>query len=191
MAVVNFLMAGAAAGLFLLVAAASMSSLQDPSELLMRHPERVHAVGDDGCLGRECNMSGRAARRDLFGFFNKFLSSEHSPEEMLKSKGSQVIPVVKKHKLLRSRKAQKDLQDYFESLPHKKTARVLSAEKESSGQELAKFPDDEAKKDLQKFFSGLPHHVSDSVKQSRTSAETEAQRRHSEAVARRQAENAR
>jgi hypothetical protein len=149
------------AGTTLLVAAVLLWSPSPNSntELLMDRPADIRAVGDDGCLGRDCNLSSRAAKQDLKHFFHNFLDQNHG------GRRPAVTPQTKKvqHTLLHSKEAVNDLTNYYDSLPSGKTARVQSYESRSP--KLVRFKDKDAKADLDNFYSSLPGSASKAVLQ--------------------------
>jgi hypothetical protein len=130
------------------------------TELLMKRPADIRAVGDDGCLGRDCNLSSRAAKQDLKKFFNSFLDKQHGGKRPAVTAQTRKVH----HSLLKSKAAINDLTSYYESLPTGKTARVKSYETRTTT--LVHLKDKDANADMNDFYSSLPGTVSSRVQKS-------------------------
>jgi hypothetical protein len=112
----------------------------------------VRAVGDEGCLGRSCELSDEASRKDLESWMDSFLNkgehAGHKPRDAPARKGMKMGLAQ-----MRDTEAVSDLDHFFDRLEAGKTKRVLAAEKRESPN--PRLTDEADRKELRDFYDNI------------------------------------
>ena len=113
---------------------------------------QVRAVGDEGCLGRSCQLSDKASRDDLNswmdGFLNKGEHAGHKPRDARSRKGMKMGLAQ-----MRDSESRGDLDNFFDHLTARKTHRVLAAEKREAPN--PRLSDKADRKELRDFYDNI------------------------------------
>ena len=112
----------------------------------------VKAIGDTGCLGSSCQLSDKAAEKDLNNFFTKFLDhGSHAGQVQARS--------AVRNKPLNGVAATNDMTNYYDSLSRtvRKTPSVVLAE--SKQRHNVQISSDEDRKQFDSYFHQLSKKV--------------------------------
>mmetsp|Transcript_29521 Transcript_29521/g.46313 ORF Transcript_29521/g.46313 Transcript_29521/m.46313 type:complete len:569 (+) Transcript_29521:30-1736(+) len=152
--------------------------------LLDEHAANIKAVGDLGCLGRECQMTDAGSRHDMDKFFDKFLGKGSGHEGR---KNSRFTPVH--NKKIDTVSGVKDMQSYYSNLPGSKTKKVAEYEKNSLPNLQLKT--DDSRDDMNKFYDSLSHGKRAKIVKSEKHAQHRSDRRRAHAETAAEAEDER
>lgn len=111
---------------------------------------KFRAVGDVGCLGRKCELTDDASRKDLNTFFGNFLN--HGAHAGHHSRSFGLEP---HHARLSSKEGMKDLQDFYGKQKSGVTAKVRHFEVLSNSH-LDQYGDTNSRADINNFYDTLP-----------------------------------
>eukprot|EP00960_Hanusia_phi_P019680 581249-Hanusia_phi.AAC.1 len=157
--------------------ATNRTSLFDPDYSPLHQNVNVKAIGDTGCLGSSCELSDKAAQKDLNNFFTKFL--DHGSHAGRLPRRSAVA-----HKQLNDVAANSDMANYYDNLSRsvRKTPSVVMSEMKPRHNQ--KISSDEDRKQFDSYFHQLSQKVGKSPKvlQAEKLAESKAEKDHIESL---------